>query len=466
MSHDELIDNTSHQDDAVIRFEQMLKDDSSVFFDLHTIEYIMEHYIEQRNFDKALSACNHALYLYPFSDEVRVEKAKILCELGNLQGAWDLVLELEKVQPYNVDVKFIKANLLQAHGELEQAANLYHEILDQYEEPNAVLFQLGIVYKYLEKPKRAFHYFKKFWEQHPDDILVMNIMLECCTAPAEIQQLAAAVEQLIDVQPYQKYHWYFLGMVQNELRQFDAALKSLDYALVIDENFGEAHFALGHVYMNLQQYETAYDAYRKSWLINKHSPEINCHLGACLEKMGQYETAMHYYRKASQLDNNYADAWYGMGMCLLMREKWYEAIHFFKRAVKISPKNADFLMALAEAEYRIGNVISSLDAYKKASDYAPTHPDIWLNWSFIYYEQGEKDMAVGVVLEGLDEIPDNAELHYRAVCYLIGNKQFKEAMGYLETALTLDFEQHKLLFEFFPNPDVQRALLKVIDQFR
>ena len=44
--------------------------------------------------------------------------------------------------------------------------------------------------------------------------------------------------------------------------------------------------------------------------------------------------------------------------------------------------------------------------------------------------------------------------------------KFKEAFNYLENALILDFDNHTVLFEFFPELETQKALFKIIDQFR
>jgi hypothetical protein len=50
--------------------------------------------------------------------------------------------------------------------------------------------------------------------------------------------------------------------------------------------------------------------------------------------------------------------------------------------------------------------------------------------------------------------------------YLIEAGQYKEAFNYLENALILDFDGHSMLFEFFPKVETQKALYKIIEQFR
>ena len=69
-------------------------------------------------------------------------------------------------------------------------------------------------------------------------------------------------------------------------------------------------------------------------------------------------------------------------------------------------------------------------------------------------------------MRGLDENPEISDYLYRISAYLISAGKYKEAFNYLENALFLDFDNHKVLFEFFPDLEIQKALHKVIERFR
>jgi tetratricopeptide (TPR) repeat protein len=84
----------------------------------------------------------------------------------------------------------------------------------------------------------------------------------------------------------------------------------------------------------------------------------------------------------------------------------------------------------------------------------------------VHYESGDMDKAVDLIHAGIDEIPGNADLYYRAVVYLITAGKYKEAFNYLENALTLNFDSHTVLYEFFPKLETQKALFRIIDQYR
>jgi tetratricopeptide (TPR) repeat protein len=463
---EELTNRGGNFEEAVGRFEQMLKEQATIFFDLEVIEHILEYYLDNNKLDKALLACNHAIELYPFAMDMQVEKAKILRDLGQYDAAFVCIEGAEKMQPFNPELKFIKATLLQFRQEYQKALDYYLEIFDSYDDRSELCYHIGCTYYQLKLLPDAFRYLKKALQLNPNEPLILNALLDSCVTTDDGKNLVAILEKMIDASPYQKQLWYYLGIVYNELRQFDDALHALDYAVVIDDKYSEAYFAIGHVYMNIKNYQQSYENYKIAWSIDKNSTEITCHLAASLEKLAMYDLALGYYRKATQLNSLCADGWFGMGSCLMHKEKWYESIHFFRRAVKIAPDNADYWVALAESEYKTGNIVSSIEAYKKASVLEPQQADVWLNWSFIYYEQGDNDAAIDLIMEGLDELPDHSEMLYRIVCYLIAGGQYKEAIKFLELALALNYEQHKILFEFFPRVETQKALQKLINQFR
>jgi tetratricopeptide (TPR) repeat protein len=52
---------------SVQRFEEMLKNQELVFFDLETYESIIDEYVDEGNYQKALKACELALEQYPYS---------------------------------------------------------------------------------------------------------------------------------------------------------------------------------------------------------------------------------------------------------------------------------------------------------------------------------------------------------------------------------------------------------------
>ena len=85
-------------------------------------------------------------------------------------------------------------------------------------------------------------------------------------------------------------------------------------------------------------------------------------------------------------------------------------------------------------------------------------------FDYTAYETDDPTRFIAVL--DLDEEAEDSDLLYRMVVYQITAGRYKEAFTYLENALILDFENHEVLFEFFPKLETQKALFKIIDQYR
>ena len=111
-------------------------------------------------------------------------------------------------------------------------------------------------------------------------------------------------------------------------------------------------------------------------------------------------------------------------------------------------------------------MVSSVDLYTKALEINPADFKTSLEFSLIYYESGDIEKAINIIKEGIVEVPEESLLYYRLVIYLMDSGRYKESMNVLESALSLNFDNHEVLFDFVPNFETQSALIRIINQFR
>ena len=52
---------------SVNRYEEMLKNQTHCFFDIHEFEDIIDYYLDSENFTKAAMAANYAAHIYPLA---------------------------------------------------------------------------------------------------------------------------------------------------------------------------------------------------------------------------------------------------------------------------------------------------------------------------------------------------------------------------------------------------------------
>lgn len=447
-------------------FEKQLKDQTLEFYLLEQFEEIIQHYLVLGKNKMALKASTVAIEQYPFSTNLMVEKAQILSNLERYQESHEILEKALAIQPNDPEVFTAKGNIYLVQGLYDRAISQYENAIPFSEDTADLYYQIGLAYQNSFKYEKAIEYYKKTIEEDINHENALYELAYCLDITDQLEHSISYYKKFIDQDPYSSYAWYNLGTVYNKLGQFDEAVSAFEYATLIDENFASAFFNMGNSFMSLEKFTNAVDAYKKTLDIEGASAETYSNLAEAYEKLEHYDLAVKYFQKAVKLDSFYAEAWFGVGRCLGYQEKWYEAIHFLNRALKLDCENAVYWKMVAEAEYHIGNLVSSLDAYEEASMLNPDDLEIYLDWSYIYYEQGEYDRALDIIITALNELPDRADLYYRATAYLLALGRYKEAYNHLENALLLDYDKHTELLEFIPKLETQKALFKIIDQFR
>ena len=67
---------------SVNRYEDMLKNHTRHFFDVHEFEDIIDFYLDSENFAEAASAANYAARIYPLASSIKLRMAEILIDKG------------------------------------------------------------------------------------------------------------------------------------------------------------------------------------------------------------------------------------------------------------------------------------------------------------------------------------------------------------------------------------------------
>lgn len=447
-------------------FETQVKTHTLEFYQIEQLEEIVGHYMEQGKNKMALTACSIAIDQYPYSTNLMIEKAQILTNLEQYDKSLSMLEKAMALQPNDPEIYTMQGNIYLVQGFHEKAIKNYQEALPFSEYKADLYYQIGFAYQNAFKYNKAIDYYKQSIEL---DIIHENALYElayCLDITGQLDHSISYYKKFIDQDPYSHYAWYNLGIVYNKLEKFDDAIKAYEYATLIEESFASAFFNMGNTFDSLEKFPQAIDAYKKTLEIEGSSAELYCSLAETYEKMDHCDLAVKYYQKAVKLDSFYDEAWYGVGKCLAKQDKWYEAIHFLNRALKLDCENFLYWKKVAEAEFHVGNLVSSLDAYEEASMLNPEDLEILLDWSFVYYEQGEYQKALDIILNALNDMPEEADLYYRATAYLLAIGKYKEAYNHLENGLVLNYDGHVDLLEFIPKLETQKALFKIIDQFR
>ena len=451
---------------SVERFEEMLKSKETVFFDEETYEQLSEYYLLKSKWDMAMKACRIGLQQYPYSLELLLDKVQLHANYEQFDEAMEVLDTAATFNPADNEITYMRGVIANLMGNYAEAVEHLREALLMSDEKEIVYFQLAQTYQNWQKFEESAHFYKKAIRYKFHEEIAFYELVFCLEQADKLAENLPYFQELVDNDPYSHFAWFALAMTHCRLGNHKDAAFGYDYAVTVKEDFASGWFNLAHAYMNLNNFIDAKECYANVLKYEPPTAEVYTHLGAACEKLEQYEDAYKNYREATVLDESWDDAWFGMGSALYEQERWLESVHFTQKAIKLNELNADYWLLLGDTESKLGNFLSSNEAYTQAVGIDPSNPDIWQNWSLLFFEQSEYGKAFEIIYDGIAELPDDADLFYRAAAYLILDGSYNEAYKYLETGLILDFDSHIQIYDFFPNLDTQKALHRIIEQYK
>jgi tetratricopeptide (TPR) repeat protein len=126
------------------------------------------------------------------------------------------------------------------------------------------------------------------------------------------------------------------------------------------------------------------------------------------------------------------------------------AIRYYKKAVELDEYDTENWLTLGDAYYRYDKFDKAKDAFRKACEVEPLHPDVWLDYSAMFAEEEDFSNAITIMIKGIEHQPQNAEFYYRLAGYLMMKGREKEAILNFEIAVQINYDDYYLLFDFYP----------------
>ncbi len=158
-----------------------------------------------------------------------------------------------------------------------------------------------------------------------------------------------------------------------------------------------------------------------------------------------------------------------MPQCLLAPQHYEQnyaaAVPYLERAYELDPTEADYGIVLAAAYFGLNETAKWDAMYDMLAQEHPEEEEIYLDWGIALHATGEIDRAMDITQIGLKQNPNSYRLMYRlsAICYLTGQHAAAEYL--LETALTVNVEEHTQMFIFAPELKKASSLLRIIARF-
>ena len=298
----------------------------------------------------------------------------------------------------------------------------------------------------------------------------LNIALQHHQA-GRLREAEALYRQILQAQPEHPDALHLLGVIAQQVGQYDVAIRYINRAIAVNaqaaefhNNIGEAYRAMGKLeeavthyrqavalkptytgaYSNLGnalreqgKLKEAVTQYRQALALQPTYAEAHNNLGAALFEQGKLEEAVAQYRQALALEPTYAEAHNNLGAALHEQGKLEEAVLTCRQALALKPSFAEAHNRLGAALHEQGKLVEAEACFRQALALKPGYAEAHNNLGVALREQGKLEEALAHYRQALALKPMNAEAHSNLGSALKEQGKLEEALGHYRQALAL-----------------------------
>ncbi|MCB9256890.1 MAG: tetratricopeptide repeat protein [Chitinophagales bacterium] len=245
----------------------------------------------------------------------------------------------EHLESYNDTIYLVLADAQFKIGRFEEAIIKYRmiQVLDK-NYSYTIFKKLGIAEYYFGMYFNAMENLQKALAVLPSDYEIYSYLGMSYFNVHNIDKAIRTLRQGIDPKdPLSAECAVNLGLVYDEILEYDSSLWVLEDALEIDSNRLDAYYFLGNIHYNRKQYEKSNFYYTKLLSLNPKFEYAYEPLANSLFFSGLYDEAINKYRQSTYFNGNDPKSFNLIGICYLQKKDYITAFHYFEEAAKVSP---------------------------------------------------------------------------------------------------------------------------------
>ncbi|MBQ7633070.1 MAG: tetratricopeptide repeat protein [Alphaproteobacteria bacterium] len=321
---------------------------------------------------------------------------------------------------------FQKAVELQQNGALNEAEQIYRQILETAPNNADVLNLLGLIAQTRGIHNEAVGYFYKAIENAPQHWPIFFNLAVSLGALGKFLEATEAYQKVLSLKPDCKEAHFGLGNLYWAQNNLEAAKEQFSAALKIDSDYTAAA-------TNLAEVSDDTDSLEK---LSVGNPQALYYLGRRSFNARNFAAAATYLSKADALsDDDEIKAMLGESELALEHKETAQKL--FYQALNLNPYNLTALMNLADMEADSRNFSEAEKLYKRGIELAPDNLRLHTNYAEMLCRNKR-------TLEGLEEYrqavilsPQTPELSYNLSLILKSLEEYEQALDLMFHAFYL-----------------------------
>ena len=465
---DNFLDDDMDVKELVDRFEKMVKQHQSCYFDADELNVILEHYLQQNNIKRANQAADIAVKYHPNNPIINIIKAKQLLANSHAQEALS-TLKSADLDRDDADYLLTLAACYSDLGEHQKAINAYMKAAKEFEFKDCedIYNFIAVEYANLGQIENALKYFILGIDKAEDLDNQYFEIRNCYSMLDSMEEGLVFFQKEIDKNPYSVPAWMALGNCYVRMGKLNEAIEQFEYAISIDPHYKKGYVDIATAYNELDRFKETIEIVEEAKRYNAESALLLCLYGEAHAKLDDNETALKIYQQALKMDDKLPEAYAGIGFVLSDENNPQSAIKFLKHAHTLSPYNTDYMYVLVEEYNKIGDYDNALKFANEILELNPYDENVYISIMECYVLKDDPERAMEALERGLRILPAHAALLYRKAFLYLAQDQTESGLLTLEIALQYDYDGHIEFLNFdAENLTSNPAIMDLIEEYR
>lgn len=244
----------------------------------------------------------------------------------------------------------------------------------------------------------------------------------------------------------------------------DDAIKSLTMAKGYDEKNPVIYIGLGDAYLARGAFEPAKTNYDLALKYKANYAPALYGLGKISFKQKKYSVALENYIKSSEADNNFAPAFFEKGLIFYLLDKFTDAIEAFERYDVLQPGSLRGKTYLGKSYYGKGEYDKALTILDEVLAKDPNYSEANKYKAYVLIEKKDYKGADSY-FEKVKPEDLNAEDYTKRAKIHVDQKEFSEAYGDLDKAISLDANDENVYFEYGKALFAEQKYAEALEKF-
>jgi tetratricopeptide (TPR) repeat protein len=278
--------------------------------------------------------------------------------------------------------------------------------------------------KEFEKAEKKF---LKSLELIPDRESVLNNLASTQIKLEKYLDAKKSTARVIELNQNNAVAWMNLGVIEQELNNFEASINYFNKAIEIDPKYFHVYNNKGILLCELGKYQDAIINFNKSLELQPDLVEAILNKADALKELKNFDEALKSIDAALKIKNLSPEIWAKKGDVLHSMNRYKEAIQAYDQAIKLNKNYAEALCNKGFTLFTIQQYEEAIVECNKALEIKKIFPEAWVNIAVSYLGLKKYELALDYCEKALAVSENFIEaLNSKGLC-LFNLKKYEEA---------------------------------------